>query len=378
MMKKIQVVTRYFYPVRAGIESHILEISKRLVDRGWDVEIHTSKDTLEEKNTLEDKEELQGIKIRRYSSFPLRFIPKLNYEKPIYLNNFNVFPHFSIFLLVLLSKFLGKDTCIFLAPHGGFTPWWEEFTLPKRLLKRTYHKTLGRFFINKLVKKVIAVSESEKAQLTKRGILEDMILIVPNGVEDLAFRAFKHKKGFILKHKPYILTICRIAKEKNIETVIKALSHLKEKLNFLILGDVQNENYYQYLRTLVKELNLDSRVFFLGFMSGKKKYQYIDGSEAFVLISWKETDPIAVKEAKARGKLIIVSNRGNLPYLVEDGINGFVVEPKEESVKRALEKVINLETRKKVIMGNTNLKNAKKYRWDLITDKFEYLLQKSS
>ena len=43
-MKKIHVITKYFYPVAAGIETNILETYSVLVKKGWDVTVHTSKD----------------------------------------------------------------------------------------------------------------------------------------------------------------------------------------------------------------------------------------------------------------------------------------------------------------------------------------------
>ena len=42
--KRLHVITRYFYPVAAGIETNILETYSILASRGWDITIHTSKD----------------------------------------------------------------------------------------------------------------------------------------------------------------------------------------------------------------------------------------------------------------------------------------------------------------------------------------------
>lgn len=367
---EIQIVTKYFHPVMAGIETHIFEVAKRLVRWGWKVTVYTSKDTLEKRNVLNDEDYIEGIEVKRFKSLH-KLAKSIDYNELIYLNNFDFFLTFFIFL-----RILGKNVKIILAPHGGFTPWWDGFSLLPRLIKRLYHKTLGKFFINHLVKKVVAVSEWEKSQLVSEGIKEDLIAIIPNGIED---EAFKRYDGNIMNVSPkipanidYIVTVCRVTKRKNVNTIIKTLSYF-ENLYLVICGPIQDKEYYQYLQNLAVNLDIKHRVHFVGYVDKIEKYWYMDNSKAFILISLHETDPIAVKEAKARGKPVIVSNKASLPFLVKDGINGFVVNIDEGSVTQAIKKVLGLRKKELERIKESNLEDAKEYRWDIAARRIESL-----
>lgn len=57
---KIHVITKYFIPVVAGIEVNILETYSVLAKEGWDITIHTSKDTYLQKGHLADTDEVRG------------------------------------------------------------------------------------------------------------------------------------------------------------------------------------------------------------------------------------------------------------------------------------------------------------------------------
>ena len=51
--KHVDVITKYFYPVAGGIENNIMQTYVALQNTlGWDVTIHTLRDTYTEKYTL--------------------------------------------------------------------------------------------------------------------------------------------------------------------------------------------------------------------------------------------------------------------------------------------------------------------------------------
>ena len=105
-MKKIQVqrnktmhvITRYFYPVASGIETNIAQVYRNLVKNSFDVSIHTSTDTLTEKNILADFEKIDGLNVKRYKVNLFGFFPRFDWDKTdiVCLHNFNIFPHFLI------------------------------------------------------------------------------------------------------------------------------------------------------------------------------------------------------------------------------------------------------------------------------------------
>src|SRR6266403_581975 len=188
--KQIDIIVKYFYPVAAGIETNILETYSVLVKEGWDVTIHTSTDTLTEKNILKPTDELRGLEIKRYLFKKFGYFPKIAWDKTdlICLHNFDIFPHFRIMLYILLRKVLGKKTAkVVLTPHGGFNPEWSTFSPVQAMIKRFYHNTLGVWLINQTVAVVRAVSTWEKQAMIASGMKKEKVIMIPNGVEKEAY-----------------------------------------------------------------------------------------------------------------------------------------------------------------------------------------------
>ncbi len=364
---KVVIITKYFLPVKGGIENHCYNLAKELLKKeGIEIEIHTSKNTLSEKNVLENYETIDGIKVFRHKDF-WKFVPK-DYDI-IHLHNFNIFPHFWIFLKNFTKRlFKMKTPRLVITLHGGFTPWWKEFSGFGRIIKLIYHKTLGRFFLNHVADKIIAVSEWERDQLIREGINAKKIIVIPNGVEELAYNLPKIKSFNLKKYKPYLLFIGRISQIKNLDFVIKCLKKINSiKIRFLIVGPVHEKEYYEYLNNLILEFNLQDRVVFLGEVYGKPKYELIDNALAVVLVSHNESEGITIKEAMARGKPVIVSNIDPLRYLVKNGENGFVVANEEEFVNA----VIYLLSDKNLItkISENNKIKALEWKWENVCDK---------
>ena len=337
----MQVITKYFYPVAAGIEVNIQETHKKLLPMGYNIQIHTSADTLTEKNVLSIKPEtVQGLKVRRYPFKWYGFIPKIDWENIdiLSLHNFNIVPHFFILLYVLFLKSMGKKKFkVILTPHGGFTPEWRIFPLLGGLLKKVYHSTIGVILINLSVDHVRAVSEWEKLEMIKEGILKEKVAVISNGIEDEAFvdiekMASKSIKERVKKLGKYIIQIGRIYMIKNYETVIKSMCFLPGDLTFVIVGPVGDNAYLEKLKLLIKKLKLADRVIFIGVIRGVDKYYIIKHAQLMVHMAIWESFCNVAHEGMSQGKVCIVANNSALPYLIRDGVNGFLVDTYDDKM----------------------------------------------
>lgn len=334
MKKSIDIIVKYFYPVAAGIETNILETYSILAKKGWDITIHTSKDTLTQKNVLSDSEVLHGLEVKRYPFRWYGFWPQLNWDKSevVCLHNFNIMPHMLIMLYVLYRKLLGrKKTTLILTPHGGFTPDWLIFPPIIAAIKKLYHLTLGVMLINLIVDGVRAVSEWEKQEIIKRGVKPSIVKTIANGIEDEAYMDLDAKASLEIKEKvkeygKYIIQIGRIYNIKNYETTIKALTKVPKDINFVIVGPVGSDDYLKKLKQLIESLNLQKRIFFAGVVRGIDKYYLIKHAQLMVHMARWESFCNAVHEGMSQGLVCVVANNTALPYLVKDGQNGFLVE----------------------------------------------------
>ena len=382
--RKIDVVVKYFFPVVAGIETNIVETYSVLAKRGWDVTIHTSKDVYKKKNVLASYEMIRGLRVKRYPFNVFGFFPDIDWQETdlVCLHNFDIFPHLRLFIHSLALMILGKKKfALVLTPHGGFSldTVWSIFPFWKRMIKKAYHNVFGTWLINHVVDGVRAVSEWEKEDMTAKGVREELIAVIPNGVEDEAYEdveklASKEIKNKVKKWGKYIVRIGRIYPIKNDETIIKAMPLIPKDIKFVIVGPQelnQHKEYLDELRKLIKKLGLEDRVIFAGVIRGVDKYYVIRKSQTMTHMALWESFCNVVHEALSQGKVPIVANNTALPYLIKDQVNGYLVETKDyETLAKKIRYVIkNKKTKKLRDMAERNRKFGLEESWSRVAGK---------
>ena len=128
-----------------------------------------------------------------------------------------------------------------------------------------------------------------------------------------------------------ITTVGIINPSKGIEYFIKMANILCEKykdLLFYIVGphfDSQ-KGYFERLNLLIKGLHLNG-VFFYG--KSDNVASVLKATDIYVCSSVAEASPTAVWEAMAMEKAIVSTDVGDVNVYVQDGVNGFVVPPRD-------------------------------------------------
>ena len=117
-----------------------------------------------------------------------------------------------------------------------------------------------------------------------------------------------------------------LRKLKNVDILIKSISDLKGKFNnlkLLIAGTGFEEGN---LKELVKRENLKNYVTFLGNLDAESLINYYNAADVFCLPSKNEGLPNVIIEALLCGTPVVASNVGELPFIIKEGKNGFLVE----------------------------------------------------
>lgn len=235
----------------------------------------------------------------------------------------------------------------------------------------------GRSFLHKslVIKNLkfadrVASTSAAMAQQTNSLLNEKLynIALTPFGVEFDSFKNIRYKNN---SNEIIIGTIKGLEQVYGIDILIKAFSVLVGKLQqqnstkkvFLeIVGKGSKEDE---LKALVRELNLEDKVIF----SGRIEYKYVPDKLAtfdiFVALSRVESFGVAVVEAHAARRPVVVSDVGGLPEVVANNISGFVVpcEDIEETSNKLEILVNNYDLRRE--MGEAGFNNAlEKYSWD--------------
>lgn len=163
------------------------------------------------------------------------------------------------------------------------------------------------------------------------------------------------KKDFLLTRRKNeanvftLISVARLEPVKNIEGIFRAIYNLKKeniKVKYLLLGD---GSLMGDLKQLVLELDIKENVQFLGFKKDPRDYFKL--ADLFVLNSNAEGFSNALLEAMVAGLPCITTRVGAADEIINLGVNGWVVEPNNDSeLFKKIKEVIslNLEERKEI------------------------------
>lgn len=224
-------------------------------------------------------------------------------------------------------------------------PAWLTLFANQRLNIKTVSTIHGFNSVNLYSKvmvkfdKLIAVSNPIKKYIQKNYNIEDSkIVVIHRGVDLNNFSQEKLNFDFIHKFREkydlngyFIISIVgRITQLKSIETLIEAVSLLKENLKFklLIVGGVREDkqNYFESLQNLVIQKELNESVIFVGNL--KEVAEIYSLSDVVVSTSKKpESFGRTLAEALALNTPVVATNHGGAVDIVKNGSNGFLFEP---------------------------------------------------
>ncbi|MGZ7134700.1 MAG: glycosyltransferase family 4 protein [Methanobacterium sp.] len=365
---KICILSDFFVPhYNGGGERRYFEIAKRLVERGYSVDVICMKIEGVDNNEL-----IEGINIHHIG-------PKI--KDPPYRNAFN-FIHFiiSAYLWILKKNYDLIDTQTFVPLLPGF--------LGARIKRIPVigtihdvssgegdqwliHSKLSSFFEKFLLRlpfdQIITVSDATKNSLIQKyGVKSRRIKVIPNGVDLKLVDSISKEE----KEKDSIIYVGRLAPHKHVDDLINAINSLKKDfkdLNLKIIGEgTQKDN----LIKLVNNLNLNGRVDFLSNIEYSEVIRNMKNSAILVLPSTREGFGMVLVEANACNLPVIAYNSGGVVEVIEDKKNGFLVEPRNNN--ELIQKIKFLLQNEDIAreMGVYGRKKAEKlFNWDKIVDR---------
>jgi glycosyltransferase involved in cell wall biosynthesis len=124
-----------------------------------------------------------------------------------------------------------------------------------------------------------------------------------------------------------IISLANLRVQKNHFLLLEVAKKMKishPEWTFHLVGKDFGDNYSAQIKNLVLEFNLEKNVFIYG---SKQDVDNILGQSTIaVLTSKSEGLPVALLEYGSYAKSIVVTNVGEIPLLIQDGVNGFMVE----------------------------------------------------
>lgn len=372
-LTKMLIFAAYFPPSIGGYEAHVLELSKRLVKRGHQVDVVTctSQNATTRAQTLVC-EKRDGVSIYRLPSWNI-----LGGDYPVPKPSFTTFK--------ILFRLLGNDYDLINTQGRLFVTsliglmfarkkrvpllHTEHATKPgsrtklRELVRIIVDYTLGRLII-KSAWKTIGVSgdvcDFLKAMGAKKAIL------IHNGVDT---SVFKEKEGKKPNDMITVTFVGRLVYSKGVQDLILVFSEISKEYDakLLIVGDGPYKPDLQRMAQAVGKENIR----FLGRKNQSEIVAILASSDIFVNPSYSEGLPVSVLEAGAVGLPIIATDVGGTSEIIEDGKTGFLIQPKDNKALR--EKIcllIENEQLREDFAKNVRQVIDKNFSWDIIVDRW--------
>jgi glycosyltransferase involved in cell wall biosynthesis len=345
-----------------GAERQIVSIVNGLAGEKYNIHFFTFEKQL---NLLQD---LNREKIKFYN-YPRRYkldiTPCKQIANIIDLNKINIV--YSILEIAFIYGFIGrvmaKKKPRFIASiHTTFNPdlkreFFERFIYAPLLIKYD---------------KIITVCSNQNRYLAnKYPFLKKKLVVRYNGVDTRKFiddisneQKSKLRQGLGVQNNELIIgMIANFRITKSHEYAFKALKSLLDsgvKIKLILIGDGKRKGH---LQSLAKKLGISQNIVWLGVQSEPKKY--ISIFEILLLTSVSgEAFSNAVLEALSMNKPVIATDIGGTSEMVVDGLNGYLVRPKDP--KAIAEKIQYLAEHRDILQNlSDNARQSIIHKFDI-------------
>ena len=341
------------HPEAGGAEQHLFEILRRAVRDGdqatWLCEAYPGSAA---------SDSLEGIRILRRGSWYNAHLAlaRLYHERlrgerfDLWIEDINKVPFFTPCyarapVCAVVPHLFGATVFREAPPLVGALVWAHESLIP--LVYR------GVPFL--------AISESTRDDLVRRGIPRDRISVVRCGLDH---------EGHVVtvppedRAEPVVVFLGRLRKYKGAQHVLRAFPAVLRAVPGARLRVVGDGPYRRRLEAMARTLEIEKRVEFLGALSQREKVQVLNGAQAVTAPSPKEGWGLTVIEANACGAPVVASRSPGLVESVREGETGLLVRHGDpDELARALIRLLT-DRELRVRMAESGRRWAREFTWE--------------
>ena len=207
------------------------------------------------------------------------------------------------------------------------------------------------------------------------GRLRRPLEIISNPIDTVTFRPAPAGAGADSADAPRpqaagLVYAGRLAAEKNIDTILRALALLHRQGRAIGLALAGHGGAEPQLRALASELGVDRQIAFTGTLAKSRLALLFQGAEIFVNMSVSETQSMALLQAMACGLPAIGANCRALPEFITAS-HGFVVEPRDHAALAERIDLLLADSRRRAILGQNAVAFARRFRTEAVADRWE-------
>ncbi len=212
------------------------------------------------------------------------------------------------------------------APHS---PWAFKADYVDWPIRWAYYNAVHFLERRALAKLTVVICNSQhtrEALATAYRLPPERLRVVFKSI-DVSQYAFRPRR--LGDGDPYILFIGGNVQRKGLPTLIRAAPKILAVLpqaEFVIVGDNQN---LSAMKALCREYGVEQSFRFLGWQSQSQIQEHYHRAGLFVMPSLIEAFGVVFLEAMASGVPVIGARVGGTKELIQDGVNGLLVEPRD-------------------------------------------------
>ena len=342
-------------PKAGGAEIHVSEIFRRLVARGFEVTLATSRFP-----GAAPRDEVDGLRVWRLGGLPTYYLRAawtcaretrrgrfdvvvecLN-KLPFYAPVYSAAP-----VLALCHHLFGEAAFLQVSWPIAATVWAAEKWIP-----RLYRET-----------PFLTISESSRDDLVERGIAPHRVRVSHCGIRrpeiapaDLPGRA--HRVAYV----------GRLERYKKIDVLLRATARLVDRFPDIEVVVIGRGTDRARLERVAEEVGVAERTRFVGFVDDSERDRWLGSSRVCVCPSAKEGWGLTVIEANALGTPVVATDAPGLRDAVRDGKTGFLVA--EDNVEGFADRIGSLLAEDDLArtMATAALEWSRGFDWDRAAD----------
>lgn len=344
---RIGFFTDTYTPQINGVVTSIRLFKTALEARGHDVFVFAPTP-----DTPEDADDTV-----RFRSLPFVFQPEMRVAAPVSLEALRLLDEVELdvvhahdpFAIGLFGLRVARRHKIpYVHTYHTLYPEYVHYVWETRLTKRLAER-LSREYCD-ACDSIVAPSSKVEDYLREWGV-KGPIEILATGVDISKYAHADETRVAALRHRLHLkaddrvaLFMGRLGREKNIETLIRALWHSRcTGAKLVICGDGPHRSE---LEALVQELALEGRVVFAGYLEGPDTVAAYHLAHVFAFSSTTETQGLVVGEAMAAGLPVVAAEDRAVEDFVIDGECGLIVPGRPEDLAHALDALLGDEPRR--------------------------------
>lgn len=259
---------------------------------------------------------------------------------------------------------------LFVMPHGMLDPYFQR--AKGRKIKAARNWVFWKFFESNLIRSadgILFTCETERllAKETFSGYQPKSEHIVGLGVDPPPTASLKMIEAFerhtgLNSTQRFWLFISRIHSKKGVDLLVSSYLTVKSKVGKLpklvIAGPGLETTYGQ---EILSKASSDQDIIFTGMIDGNVKWGAFYGCEAFLLPSHQENFGIAVVEALACSKPVVISNQVNIWREIYQEGGGLICDDNQQGVDVCISRLYEMTETGKETMGKQARATYEKY-----------------